>query len=126
MCAIACQSATMVVLCSNVTVSVKFFYMRECAPCEWSLDQLGRHINIVIIIQCYYYYYYYYRSSQLGGALSVSVVRPSTVLLLTAKQSRRTPAKTVRHVLGTRFLPLFRPATRPPVLLVFFVDSAST
>ena len=49
MCAIACQSATMSVLCSNVTVSVKMF---TCASVrlEWSLDQLGRHINNVIII----------------------------------------------------------------------------
>ena len=43
------QSATMLVPCSNVTVSVKKF---TCASVrlEWSLDQLGRHINIVIII----------------------------------------------------------------------------
>ena len=49
MCAISCQSATMLVLCSNVTVSVKTF---TCASVriEWSLDQLGRHINIVIVI----------------------------------------------------------------------------
>ena len=46
-CAIACQSATMLVLCSNVTVSVKKF---TSVRLEWSLDQLGRHINIVIII----------------------------------------------------------------------------
>ena len=48
-CAIVCQSATMLVLCSNVTVSVKKF---TCASVhlEWSLDQLGRHINIFIII----------------------------------------------------------------------------
>ena len=49
MCAIAYQSATMLVLCSNVTVSVKKF---TCVSVrlEWSLDQLGRHISIVIII----------------------------------------------------------------------------
>ena len=49
MCVIACQSATMLVLCSNVTVSVKKF---TCANVrlELSLDQLGRHINIVIIV----------------------------------------------------------------------------
>ena len=49
MCAIACQSATMLVLCSNVTVSVNKF---TCASVrlEWSFDQLGRHISIVIII----------------------------------------------------------------------------
>ena len=47
--AIACQSTTMLVQCSNVTVSVKKF---TCASVrlEWSLDQLGRHISIVIII----------------------------------------------------------------------------
>ena len=48
-CAIACQSATMLVLCSNVTVSVKKFTCAS-ARLELSLDQLGRHINIVIII----------------------------------------------------------------------------
>ena len=39
----------MLVLCSNVTVSVK---KCTCAGVrlEWSLDQLGRHIDIVIII----------------------------------------------------------------------------
>ena len=49
MCAIACQSATMLVQCSNVTVSVK---KCTCASVrlEWSLDQLGHHISIVIII----------------------------------------------------------------------------
>ena len=49
MCATACQSAAMLVLCSNVTVGVKKL---TCASVrlEWSLDQLGRHINIVIII----------------------------------------------------------------------------
>ena len=49
MCAIACQSATMLVLCSNVTVSVKKF-TRASVRLEWSLDQLGRQINIVIIV----------------------------------------------------------------------------
>ena len=49
MCAIACQSATMLVLCSNVTVSVKKFTWAS-VRLEWSLDHLGRHINIVIII----------------------------------------------------------------------------
>ena len=49
MCVSAYQSATMLVLCSNFTVSVKKF------PCvsvrlEWSLDQLGRLISTVIII----------------------------------------------------------------------------
>ena len=49
MCAIASQSATMLVLCSNVTVSVRKF---TCVSVrlEWSLDQLGRHISTVIII----------------------------------------------------------------------------
>ena len=39
----------MLVLCSNVTVSVKKF---TCASVrrEWSLDQLGRHISIVILL----------------------------------------------------------------------------
>ena len=48
MCAIACQSATVLVLYSNVTVSVKKL---TCASArfEWYLDQLGRLINIVII-----------------------------------------------------------------------------
>ena len=49
MCAIACQSATMLVLCSNVTVSVKKFACVSVGL-EWSLDQLGRHISTVIII----------------------------------------------------------------------------
>ena len=49
MCVSAYRSATMLVLCSNVTVSVKKF---TCVSVrlEWSLDQLGRHISTVIII----------------------------------------------------------------------------
>ena len=47
--AIACQSATMLVLCSNVTVNVKKF-TSVSVRLEWSLDQQGRHISIVIII----------------------------------------------------------------------------
>ena len=47
MCAIACQSANMLVLCLNVTVSVKKF---TSVRLERSLEQLGRHINTVIII----------------------------------------------------------------------------
>ena len=49
--AIACQSATMLVLCSNATLAVsvkKFTYAN--VRLEWSLDQLGCHMNIVIII----------------------------------------------------------------------------
>ena len=49
MCATAYQSATMLVLCSNVTVSVKKFTCVSVRH-EWSLDQLGRHISTVIII----------------------------------------------------------------------------
>ena len=44
------QSATMLVVCSNVTVSVKKFTCVS-VPLQWSLEQLyKRHINIVIII----------------------------------------------------------------------------
>ena len=50
-CAIAYQSATMLVLCSNVTVSVKkFTCVIVSVRLDWSLDQLGRHISTVIII----------------------------------------------------------------------------
>ena len=46
MCAIARQSATMLVLGLNVTVSVK---KSLHARLEWSIDQLGRHTSTVII-----------------------------------------------------------------------------
>ena len=54
MCAIACQSATMLVLCSNVTVSVKKCIICASVRLEWSLDQLGAPYKY-----CNHYYYYY-------------------------------------------------------------------
>ena len=40
----------MLVMCSNVTVSVNKFTRCASVRLEWSLDQLGRDINVVIII----------------------------------------------------------------------------